>query len=1144
MASTIFTKKTLKMRQLVILIFLISMIENSFSQEIIPFKIRKQESIKGGLKMIGNNILNRDPSDNPYNGNQANDVLTMKYIDIDNQEDTFSSSAATLSFANATCSKIKYAGLYWGAFYQSSDPAKGSVKIKTPSQSGYITITADNFIYDYYDTDRSLTHISYVCYKDVTDLVSQGNPNGEYIVANIKASETNERISGTSAGWVLVILYEDPNENTKNITTFDGYASIFSSGNQESSTFFSFSGFKTLPTPLPVNARLGVVALEGDKAIMGDRLSIEKDDRSFFDLSTPVNPVDNFFNGSISDGDAINMNRRPASQNTLGWDIDLFSIPNSGNSIIKNNQTSAKFKAYTTQDRYDIFFSAFEVEVIEPKINLLKTVEDSHGNILNNSTLPMGSTVYYGLEFQNIGNDNATEYEITDVLPKNVTLDTSSFEIPHGSGITHQISVSNSGETTLTFRIPNNLVEKNGAKHKIRFAVKIKGNCTDFSASCSEKISNKAFSIYKGELNQSIISDKGSFSSVDACKSGTLEETVFFVDISGCLNVNKTEKICGANLILSAENGFDKYVWKDESGDVISRQQTAIIYTEGIFTVEKSKGSCQTRTDRYTVSGEQRYDATPLYSLTHHWFICSTTERFFPQLYLCGENASKTTNFDFIPYLQKVELYRYSGSHSYPIDEKCPPDDSVSWTKIHEGKTISLTNEGIFKLVFTFENQCVSISHFRVHTAFYNPIISKKDIFCGTEGNITITNPHADYQYAFQLDNEPIVYGDNHSVKISKSGNYTVFVRKKNSSSLGCTFRFDNIIIKNFEQKLEILQTQNESCYNQNDGSISFKVSGGKTPYTAVLKNKKTTENQLVTIHTESQTTSFNNLPPSEYELTVSDSESCQKTHLFSVEKAVSLGFSVKNELICSENNSISEVKITFEETNLDLSKMRFSYEDFSEKHSFEKINGNTAYFYPFFPSGTYSLTVFYENCENTQSFDFQGVTPIRIQEVPSFELSTIKIEGVGGSGNYTYFFNGKPQKTPVYHLKYSDEGYKDTENQEVKKINVRIEDDLGCSTERTLEALFYDIRIPAYFSPNGDGIEDTWGIKNALGYPNIRIHIFDKSGRKITTLTHGKTWDGLYNGTPLPAGDYWFQLTFNELRERRVFIGHFTLYR
>lgn len=163
-----------------------------YAQEVIPFTFRKQENLKGGLKIIGNNILSDHPANQPFDSIYTNDYSDMRYIDIDNDANTFSSSAATLSFTNSTCSKIRYAGLYWGGMYVKNDDSKKNIRIKIPSNPNYIDIQADSYIYNNHTSAFRLGHNPYICYKDVTDLLSEGTPSGEYIVANVKATQSNE----------------------------------------------------------------------------------------------------------------------------------------------------------------------------------------------------------------------------------------------------------------------------------------------------------------------------------------------------------------------------------------------------------------------------------------------------------------------------------------------------------------------------------------------------------------------------------------------------------------------------------------------------------------------------------------------------------------------------------------------------------------------------------------------------------------------------------------------------------------------------------------------------------------------------------------------------------------------------------------
>ena len=70
-------------------------------------------------------------------------------------------------------------------------------------------------------------------------------------------------------------------------------------------------------------------------------------------------------------------------------------------------------------------------------------------------------------------------------------------------------------------------------------------------------------------------------------------------------------------------------------------------------------------------------------------------------------------------------------------------------------------------------------------------------------------------------------------------------------------------------------------------------------------------------------------------------------------------------------------------------------------------------------------------------------------------------------------------------------------------------------------------ISYPKFFTPNNDGINDTWhilGIDKSF-YTNGKILIFNRYGKLIKKLAiDERGWDGLYQGTQLPSNDYWFK--------------------
>ena len=107
----------------------------------------------------------------------------------------------------------------------------------------------------------------------------------------------------------------------------------------------------------------------------------------------------------------------------------------------------------------------------------------------------------------------------------------------------------------------------------------------------------------------------------------------------------------------------------------------------------------------------------------------------------------------------------------------------------------------------------------------------------------------------------------------------------------------------------------------------------------------------------------------------------------------------------------------------------------------------------------------------------------------------------------------------------------------------VMVEDTEGC-TNLTIEVLVID--YPKYFTPNGDGIHDTWNIVG-LDQPDARIYIYDRYGKllkQITPIATSQGWDGTYIGASMPSTDYWFTIEYKEKDQQKLFKAHFALKR
>jgi gliding motility-associated-like protein len=67
-------------------------------------------------------------------------------------------------------------------------------------------------------------------------------------------------------------------------------------------------------------------------------------------------------------------------------------------------------------------------------------------------------------------------------------------------------------------------------------------------------------------------------------------------------------------------------------------------------------------------------------------------------------------------------------------------------------------------------------------------------------------------------------------------------------------------------------------------------------------------------------------------------------------------------------------------------------------------------------------------------------------------------------------------------------------------------------------------IKIPNTFTPNDDGINDTWDIHDLQYYPKSTVNIFSRWGQKLySSIGYPVPWDGRYNGAALPVGTYYY---------------------
>ena len=129
------------------------------------------------------------------------------------------------------------------------------------------------------------------------------------------------------------------------------------------------------------------------------------------------------------------------------------------------------------------------------------------------------------------------------------------------------------------------------------------------------------------------------------------------------------------------------------------------------------------------------------------------------------------------------------------------------------------------------------------------------------------------------------------------------------------------------------------------------------------------------------------------------------------------------------------------------------------------------------------------------------------------------------GPGVYQFAILNTDNNTRIPFAGFQDEPL--FENLEGGVYTIIVRDKNGCTPNTKLQVSV--LQFPKFFTPNGDGKNDTWVIKgaNKIFYPNSSINIFNRFGKLVAQVPiDGKGWNGTYNGKKLSSDDYWYAIT------------------
>ena len=386
-------------------------------------------------------------------------------------------------------------------------------------------------------------------------------------------------------------------------------------------------------------------------------------------------------------------------------------------------------------------------------------------------------------------------------------------------------------------------------------------------------------------------------------------------------------------------------------------------------------------------------------------------------------------------------------------------------------------------------------------------IFSQTNVLCqgGNSGSVTVEGWGGTLPYVYSLNGGSFQAAG--TFGSLSAGTYTITVR---DAALDL---FDILITITEAEPLTIaVSGEDVTCYGGITGSVTAIVTGGTEPYSYIWN---TVPVQV--------TSTASGLPAGTYTVTVSDANGCTASNNVTISQpSADMVIAISQiNILCPGGETGSATAVV----SGGLAPYTYLW-DTTPEQTKETATDLSA--------GTYNIIITDSHgCRKQGSVNITEPQALTLDSsttpasCPDMDDGSITLAITGGTGPYGVLWSDEVTLQNRTKLKSG-------------RYSVIVTDHNSCTVSTSVDVDFIwspdCLVIPQVITPNNDGFNDDWRIKNIDLYPNAEVHVYNRWGKMVfsTKNLSDNPWDGTLDGKLVPTDSYHYILYLNDGSEPR----------